>query len=116
MKRFRKQVSEQVKSSLLMASLEQIDEDYELNPITQPKLDVEAIMLPDDGPMSFEMEVEVRPDFQVADYQGLKVKRPVRTIREADVEAQLAVPGAVFRDRAQARRGRARSATTSPPT
>jgi trigger factor len=88
-KRFRKQVSEQVKSSLLMASLEQIDEDYDLNPITQPKLDVEAIVLPDDGPMSFEMEVEVRPDFKVADYRGLKVKRPVRTIREADTEAQL---------------------------
>jgi trigger factor len=88
-KRFRKQVSDQVKSSLLMSSLEQIDEDYKLNPITQPQLDIEAIVLPEDGPMSFEMDVEVRPDFKVADYQGLKVKRPVRTIREADIEAQL---------------------------
>ena len=33
-----------------MAALEQLDEDYKLNPITQPKLDVEAIELPDDGP------------------------------------------------------------------
>ena len=88
-KRFRKEVGEQVKSSLLMASLEQIDEDYKLNPITQPKLDVEAISLPDDGPMSFEMEVEVRPDFEVAEYKSLKVKRPVKTIREPDVDAQL---------------------------
>jgi trigger factor len=88
-KRFRKQVSEQVKSSLLMASLEQIDQDYDLNPIIQPKLDVEAIVLPEDGPMSFEMDVEVRPDFKVAEYRGLKVKRPVRAIREADTEAQL---------------------------
>jgi trigger factor len=88
-KRFRKQVSDQVKSTLLMASLEQIDEDYKLNPITQPQLDVEAIVLPEDGPMSFEMDVEVRPDFKVADYHGLTVKRPVRTIREADIEAQL---------------------------
>jgi trigger factor len=39
--------------------------------------------------MSFEMDVEVRPDFRVADYHGLKAKRPVRTIREADIEAQL---------------------------
>ena len=88
-KRFRKEVADQVKSSLLMASLEQIDEDYKLNPITQPKLDVEAIKLPDDGPMAFEMEVEVRPDFQVAEYRGLKVKRPVKAIREQDVEAQF---------------------------
>ncbi len=35
-KRYRKQVGEQVKSALLMAALQQIDDDYELNPITQP--------------------------------------------------------------------------------
>src|SRR5271166_4656697 len=89
-KRFRKQVAEQVKSSLLMASLEQIDADYQLNPITQPKLDVGAIALPEDGPMTFEMDVEVRPEFAVAEYKGLKVKRPVKTIRDQDVEARLA--------------------------
>jgi len=88
-KRFRKQVADQVKSSLLMASLEQIDEDYKLNPIVQPKLDVEAITLPDDGPMAFEMDVEVRPEFAVAEYKGQKVKRPVKSIREEDVEARL---------------------------
>jgi len=89
MKRFRKQVGEQVKSDLLKAALEQIDEDYQLNPITQPKLDLEAIKLPEEGSLEFEMEIEVRPDFAVAAYQGLQVKRPVRTIREEDVEEQL---------------------------
>jgi len=88
-KRFRKEVAGQVKSSLLMASLEQIDEDYHLDPITQPKLDLEAVTLPDDGPMAFEMDVEVRPDFEVSEYRGIKVKRPVKTIREPDVEAQF---------------------------
>jgi trigger factor len=88
-KRFRKEVAGQVKSALLMASLEQIDADHSLNPITQPKLDLEAIKLPDDGPMLFEMDVEVRPDFQVGEFRGLKVKRPVKTIREQDVETHL---------------------------
>src|SRR5208283_4549697 len=88
-KRFRKQVADQVKSSLLMASLEQIDADYQLNPIVQPKLDVGAITLPDDGPMTFEMDVEVRPEFAVAEYKGLKVMRPIKTIGDQDVEARL---------------------------
>ncbi len=35
-KRFRKEVSDQVKSKLLMSSLEQLDQDYQLEPITQP--------------------------------------------------------------------------------
>src|SRR6478752_4306202 len=87
-KRFRKQVADQVKSTLLMASLEQIDEDYDLNPITQPQLDVEAIELPDDGPMMFEMDLEVRPDFPVPAYKALAVKRPVKAIGDAEVDAQ----------------------------
>ena len=88
-KRYRKEVSGQVKSALLMACMEQIDEDYKLNPITQPDFDLEAIELPDDGPMSFEMDIEVPPDFDVPDYKALTVKRPVKEIGEADVDAQL---------------------------
>ena len=85
-KRFRKEMANQVKSALLMASLEQLDEDYKLNPISQPNLDVAAIELPDDGPMKFELEVEVRPDFPLPAYKALTVKRPSKTIGEADVD------------------------------
>jgi len=88
-KRFKKQVSDQVKSTLLMSSLEQIDQEYQLDPISQPQLDVAAIELPDDGPMSYEMEVEVRPQFDVANYKGFALKRPVKTITEADIQTQL---------------------------
>jgi len=87
-KRFRKQVSDQVKTTLLMESLEQVDEDHQLNPITQPKLDIEAVELPEEGPMEFDMEVEVRPEFAVPEYKGLKVQRPVRQISEKDVDLQ----------------------------
>ena len=105
-KRFRKQVADQVKSALLMASLEQIDEDYQLNPIVQPKLDVEAITLPDDGPMTFEMDVEVRPEFAAAEYKDLKVKRPIKAIRDQDVEARLGrFLRALCANRSQARGG-----------
>ena len=87
-KRFRKQVAEQVKSTLLMSALEQLDEEYKLNPITQPNLDLEAIQLPEDGPMRFEIEVEVRPEFALPDYKSLTIKKPIRTVTDADVEAQ----------------------------
>ncbi len=89
-RRFRKQVADQVKSSLLMAALEQLDEDYDLNPITPPQLDVAAIELPQEGPLRFEMELEVRPEFNLPAYKALTVQRPVKTINDADVDAQLA--------------------------
>ena len=88
-KRFRKQVAGQVKSTLLMACLEQLDEDHKLNPISQPELDVDAIELPDDGPMTFEMDVEVRPDFPLPAYKALSLKSPKRSVTDADVDAQV---------------------------
>lgn len=87
-RRFRKQVSEQVKTALLMESLEQVDEDQKLNPIVQPQLDIAAIELPEEGPMEFDMEVEVQPEFEAPEYKGLKVKRPVREITEKDIDLQ----------------------------
>src|SRR5512135_520390 len=89
-RRFRKQVADQVKSTLLMACLEQLDDDYDLNPITPPQLDVAAIELPQEGPLRFEMELEVRPEFNLPAYKALTVQRPVKTINDADVDVQLA--------------------------
>ena len=106
-KRFKKQVSEQVKSSLLMASLEQLDEDYELDPITQPQLDVAAIELPEDGPMNFEIDVEVRPQFDPAGLPGPHLEAPgAADQRGRHRDPPPAVPRAARPDRAQARRGR----------
>jgi trigger factor len=39
--------------------------------------------------MMFEMDLEVRPDFPLPAYKALSVKRPVKTIEDADVDAQL---------------------------
>ena len=75
--------------SLLMSSLDQIDKEYKLEPIVQPRLDIEAIEIPETGPMSFEMDVEVRPQFDLPNYKGLKVKRPVAELTEKDVDDQL---------------------------
>ncbi|GIW87949.1 MAG: trigger factor [Isosphaeraceae bacterium] len=88
-RRFRKEVAGQVKSALLMECMEQLDEDYKLNPIQQPQLDLDAIELAEDGPLKFEVELEVQPDFELPDYKSLVLKRPVKTIRDADIDAQL---------------------------
>ena len=116
-KRFRKQVAEQVKSTLLMAALEQLDEDYKLNPITQPDLDVDAIELPDEGPMRFEMDVEVRPDFAAARLQGADGQAAGqddhrrRRRRAAQARSSNATPSS-----SPSSKGAPSSATSSRPT
>ncbi|HUG94114.1 MAG TPA: trigger factor [Planctomycetaceae bacterium] len=89
-KRFRKELSDQVKQKVLLQSLEEVSESEELDPINEPDIDVESLEIPEEGDFTYEFEVEVRPEFDLPDYTGLVIKRPTRTISEADVDVYLA--------------------------
>ena len=67
-------------------ALERVNEQENLAPISEPDLDVAAVILPDDGPMTFEFSIEVRPEFEMPEWKGLSIKRPNREISDADVE------------------------------
>ena len=69
--RFRKEVTDQVKSELLMDSLAQISEEQKLAAISEPDFDLDAVEVPDDGPMTFEFDIEVRPEFDMPQWKGL---------------------------------------------
>ena len=84
-KRFKKEISDQVKQRVLMVSLDQIAEDSKIDPINQPNLDMEAIELPEDADFEYEFEVEVRPSFDLPVYKGMKISRPVREVSEQDI-------------------------------
>jgi trigger factor len=83
-RRFKKEVADRVKSGLLLSVLEQVEKDHKLNLISQPKLDFESVALPESGPLTFEMEVEVRPDFDAPAFEGFTVKRPTRDLTDKD--------------------------------
>src|SRR5256714_3623399 len=87
--RFRDEVSDQVKSSLLLDSLEQISEEQRFTAISEPNFDLEAVEVPKDGPMTFEFTIEVRPEFELPKWKGLKLNRPVREFTDADIDEQL---------------------------
>jgi len=87
--RFRDQVTDQVKSALLMDSLEQISDDKTFTAISEPNFDLDAVEVPEDGPMTFEFTIEVRPEFDLPQWKGLKLKRLVREYSDAEVAAQL---------------------------
>ncbi len=84
-KHHRKEVSDQVKGELLLASLEQLAEDFDVAPLSPPNLNPASILIPDEGPFIYEFEVEVRPQFDLPEYKGLKLQRPVRVFADAEV-------------------------------
>ena len=88
-KRFRKQVAEQVKSALLMAALEQIRRGLQAQPDhpaqARRRGDRAARRRPDDVRDGRRGSARVRG----CRVQGLKVKRPVKAITRADVDARF---------------------------
>ncbi|MDP9866152.1 MULTISPECIES: trigger factor [Streptosporangium] len=59
----------------------------DLFPVSPPEIEVTKI---DDGEqVEFTAEVDIRPNFDVPDYQGIEVTVPVAEVSDEDVEAQL---------------------------
>lgn len=87
--RFKKEIAEQIKGSLLMDSLSQISEQQEFTAISEPELNLDAVEVPEEGPMTFEFDIEVRPEFDMPKWRGLKLERPVREFSDEDVDQQL---------------------------
>ena len=87
--RFRKAIGDKVKSELLMDCLTQVNEDQKLAAISEPTLDLEAVELPAEGPLTFEFDVEVRPEFDMPKWKGLVIEKPTREFSDADVSETL---------------------------
>ena len=88
-RRFRKEVADRVKHVLAIDALEQVNESSEFTPISEPDIDLAALVLPEDGDFVFEFTIEVRPDFDMPEWKGLKIERPVREFTSADVDAAI---------------------------
>ncbi len=87
-RRFSKEVFEQVKSEVLLASLEQLAEENDVAPLAAPNIDPTQIQLPKEGPLIYEFDVEVRPEFDLPNYKGLKIRKPVHTFTQDEIETE----------------------------
>src|SRR5262245_27002437 len=88
-RKFKPTVTEDVRREVLMASLQQLAEDSNISPLAPPELEPEQLEIPDEGPFVYEFDVEDRPEFDLTEYKGMKIKKPVRKYTDADINAQL---------------------------
>lgn len=87
-KRFKAEVTQEVKTEVLMASLEQLAEEQALSPLSPPELDPSAVFIPESGPLVYEFNIEVRPEFDLKDYKNLKIRKPVHTFTNEEIEVE----------------------------
>jgi trigger factor len=87
--RFKEQIGDQVKGKLLMDSMGQVSDESGFSAISEPDFDFDAIEVPSEGPMVFEFDIEVRPEFDLPEWKGLKIERPVREFSDEDVDKHM---------------------------
>jgi len=88
-RRFRKEVADRIKTELILKAITQVTEEKELTPIGEPELDLDAVVLPEEGPLVFEYDLEVRPEFPLPQWKGLVIEKPVRQFGREDVDRLL---------------------------
>lgn len=87
--KFRKELEERTKGSILLDAVSQVMDDQDFSAISEPDFDFDAVLLPEEGPLTFEFDVEVRPDFDLPQWKGLKLKRFSTEPSDEDVDKQL---------------------------
>jgi len=85
--RFRKEIADRSKSAILMEAISQVNDEKNLAPISDPMFDYVALEIPMEGDFVFEYDLEVRPEFEVPAWKGMKLEKPVRDFNDADVDA-----------------------------
>ena len=88
-KRFGKETTEQVKLKLLADASDSAVKDSELDVLREPEIDFEKIELPAAGPMKFDFEVEVRPDFNLPELDGIPVEKIKLEVTDEQIDREI---------------------------
>ena len=72
-RKFGKALLDDLKFEMLSGSFEEVKEEKKLEPVGEPELEPEKIVLEEGKAFVYEMKIEVRPTFEIKNYEGLKV-------------------------------------------
>ena len=88
-RKFGKALLDDLKFELLQGSFEEVKEEKKLEPVGEPEIEADKIVLEEGKPFVFEMKIEVRPVIDIKNYEGLKVQKPSLEVTDKDVDNVL---------------------------
>ena len=88
-KRFGKETTEQIKLALLADASKSAIEDNKLQTIGEPDIDFENIELPAEGSLTFDFEIEVRPEFDLPQLEGIPVTRTKLEVTDEQIDREI---------------------------
>jgi trigger factor len=88
-KRFGKETTEQIKLKLLAEASDSALKDNKLDILRDPDIDFEKIELPAAGPLKFEFDVEVRPEFDLPKLEGIPVEKQKLKVTDEQIDREI---------------------------
>jgi len=88
-KRFGKDVGEQVKLKLLAEASDAALKDNKIDYLREPDIKFKEITLPAEGPLKFDFEVEVRPEFELPKLEGIPVEKTKAEVTEGHIDREI---------------------------
>ena len=90
-RRFGTSVREETRNTLIAESWAAAKEEHELKVLGEPEPigDVEDIKVEEGKPMTFTLEVEVMPEFDLPAFDNIKITRPVIEVNDAHIEEEI---------------------------
>jgi len=88
-KRFGKETTEQIKLKLLAEASDSALKDNKLDVLRDPDIDFEKIELPAEGPLKFDFEVEVRPEFELPKLDGIPVEKKKLEVTNEQIDSEI---------------------------
>ena len=88
-KRFGKETTEQIKLKLLADASEAAIKNNQLDVLREPDIDFEKIELPAEGPLEFDFEVEVHPEFDLPQLEGIPIEKGKLEVTDERIEREI---------------------------
>lgn len=88
-KAYGRDATEEARRALMARAFQEAIREHKLHPVGDPELNLQALPDQDTGPVTFELAVEVAPDFELQDLSSIPVTISLPPVDERMVEAQI---------------------------
>ena len=90
-RRFGSSLREETRNTLISEAWTSAIEEHQLKPLGEPEPvgDVSEVQVKEGKPLSFILEVEVMPDFDLPDFDSIKLTRPVIEVSKKHIDEEL---------------------------
>lgn len=88
-KRFGKEIAADVRNAIVAEAMDNALKQADFKPFGNPEIKLEEIELPENDDLTFSFEVDVVPEFELPDYEGIEITRPSVEITDKQVDDAL---------------------------